>query len=70
MMGWRSGGQAVTFEGRIEHATSKAYLVEPTMGEQCWIPKSQTLWVSNIVDDSGNRWFTVSEWIARKNGLI
>jgi len=62
--------ETVTIEGRIEHTTAKAYLVEPTFGpEQVWLPKSQIVSMSEP-DEDGLRVFVISEWIANKNGLM
>jgi hypothetical protein len=66
----RIGDESVEFEGRIEHETAKAYLIEPTAigPEQCWLPKSQI--IERRPSDNGNFIFVVTEWIARKNGLV
>lgn len=65
----RDDDDTYSFEARIKHATSKAVLVEPTMGpEECWIPRSQIK--SMVESGEGVFWFVVSEWIAKKNGLI
>lgn len=66
--------ETYTFEASIKHATSKAVLVEPTIGpDECWIPRSQI----REQEGHGESWwlnvplfgFVVSRWIARKNGL-
>lgn len=65
-MGYRDGDATFEFEGRIEVQTAKAYLVFPTMGpEQCWVPKSQTVSMSEP-DFDGNRTFVVTKWWADK----
>lgn len=50
-------------EARIETSTSKAYLIEPTMGavKQTWLPKSQTVAMTEP-DENGMRVFTVTKW--------
>lgn len=61
-MGYREGDETVSFEGKIEFTTAKAYLVIPTMGPaQVWVPKSQVVSMSDV-DGDGNRVFTVTEW--------
>jgi hypothetical protein len=66
MMPYREGDETVSFEGKIEHTTPKAYLVLPTMGpEQVWVPKSQLVKMSEP-DGDGLRVFTVTEWWASK----
>jgi hypothetical protein len=66
----RIGDETVEFEGRIEHTTAKAYLIEPTAigPQQFWLPKSQI--VQQRPGDDGTVIFQVTEWIARKNGLV
>lgn len=67
--------ETYAFEASIKHATSKAVLVEPTIGpNECWIPRSQ---IREQEGHGESYWlfiplfgFTVTEWIARKNGLI
>lgn len=68
-MGFRNGDEIVEIEGAIEAQTAKAYLIIPTIGEQCWIPKSQ---VKDVRDtgDPNVKVFMITDWIARKNGLI
>jgi len=69
-MGYREGDETVSFEGKIEHATAKAYLVEPTIGEKVWVPKSQCVSMSEP-DGEGNRMFTVTEWwFGKQKGLL
>lgn len=48
------------FEGRIEASTPKAHLVEPTVGQQVWVPKSQILRKEEV--DEGLFVFVVSGW--------
>jgi len=54
-------GETYTFEGKIEHTTAKAYLVEFTLGGKYWLPKSQVETMGDP-DIDGNREFVVSEW--------
>ena len=70
-MGYRKGDETVELEARIEKETAKAYLLVPTsMGpDECWIPKSQVVEMSPP-DAKGNILFTLTEWIAQKNGII
>lgn len=57
--------KGVTIEGRIEHETQKAYLVNWTNGGQTWLPKSCIL----ESDINGNLiTTTVKTWWARRNG--
>ncbi len=65
----RAGDETYEFEARVEHESAKAYLVEPTIGEKIWIPKSQVVDV-HAPDENGLRVFVVTEWIARQKGLI
>jgi hypothetical protein len=68
-MGYREGDSTYTFEGKIEHATIKAYLVIPTMGpNQIWVPKSQCKSVSDP-DADGNCEFVVAEWWAKNSDM-
>lgn len=65
--------EPVTFEGRVEHQTAKAYLVEPTLiklaGDgTCWVPKSQIKSMTPSGDENVYE-FTVSAWWAGKNGM-
>lgn len=53
------------FEGRIEHSTAKAWLVDPTVGSQVWVPKSQCRSKTEV--DEGLFVFVVSDWWYRKN---
>lgn len=48
------------FEGRIEASTAKAILVEPTVGTQVWVPRSQI--VSQEEIDEGLYVFVVTGW--------
>lgn len=69
-MPYRPGDPTVELEARIETSTAKAYLIEPTMGmkDQVWLPKSQTVGMSEP-DENGNRVFTVTEWWYQKSEL-
>jgi hypothetical protein len=61
-MGYRAGDETYEFEGKVEHVTAKARLVVPTMGPaQVWVPKSQTVSMSEP-DADGNCVFTVTKW--------
>lgn len=53
------------FEGRIEVTTGKAYLVDPTVGSQVWVPKSQVRSKTEV--DEGLFVFVVSGWWYGKN---
>ena len=69
-MPYRAGDETVVIEGVVEHTTAKAYLVEPTLGGgQFWLPKSQVI-NKTEPDVDGNCVFTITEWIAKQNGLI
>jgi hypothetical protein len=67
VMVFRNEG-TVEFEGRVEVTTAKAYLVEMTLGDQVWVPKSQ---IRNMTepDAEGNRMFTVTQWWAERNNM-
>jgi hypothetical protein len=69
-MGFRAGDETVEVEARVETRTAKAVLIEPTgIGPaQCWLPKSQI--VSEVEVEPGLFLFTITAWIAGKNGLI
>ena len=67
-MGFRNGDETVVFEGKIEHTTPKAYLINGTLGGEYWVPKSQLVQMGDP-DVDGNREFTVTEWWAKRNGL-
>jgi hypothetical protein len=69
-MAYRPGDPTVEIEARIETTTAKAYLIEPTMGKvkQVWLPKSQTVEMSEP-DEDGNRVFAVTEWWFGVSGL-
>lgn len=64
----RIGDEQSTFEGKIEHTTAKAYLVEATLGGKYWVPKSQIISMGEP-DVDGNREFIVTTWWAEKNGF-
>ena len=66
-MGYRPGDPTREVEARVETATAKAYLIEPTMGfkTQVWLPKSQVVGMTDP-DDNGVRIFTVTEWWYQK----
>lgn len=67
-MGYRSGDETVEFEGKVQHTTAKAWLVEMTLGGEVWVPKSQCVDKSDP-DMDGNSIFVVTGWWAGKNGL-
>jgi len=48
------------FEGRIQVTTGKAYLVDPTMGEEVWVPKSQVVNMEEVA--KGLFVFRVTGW--------
>lgn len=55
-------------EGKIEHVSAKARLVEDNFtGIRYWIPKSQT-YDLNPSDDEGNFVLVVSDWWYKKRG--
>ena len=70
-MPYREGDPTCEIEGRIETTTAKAYLIEPTMGNMktVWLPKSQTVGMSDPNDD-GNRTFTVTKWWYDRAGFV
>lgn len=61
--------RAIEIECTIETQTAKAYLVVPTnTGREIWLPKSQVYDRNEI---GGGKWlFSISAWIAGKNGLF
>lgn len=61
MSRFRDDREDVEFEAKIEHATSKAYLIELTLGGRYWLPKSQVRHMGEP-DIDGNREFAVSDW--------
>lgn len=71
----RDDDETYSFEATVKHATAKAVLVEPTIGpDECWIPRSQ---IREQEWHGESRWlflplfgFTITQWIAKKNGLI
>jgi hypothetical protein len=68
-MPYRPGDKTVTFEGRIEVTTAKAYLVVPTIGpDEVWVPKSQVV-TKGDPDDDGLILWEVTEWWASKNEM-
>lgn len=69
-MAFRAGDETVEFEARVEHSTGKARLLHPTMGpKEVWCPKSQTVSMGEA-DVDGNRTFVVTEWWAKRAGII
>jgi len=60
-----SGGPVEYFEARIEFETEKSYLIEMTLGGRYWLPKSQTVAMSEP-DIDGNREFMVKAWWMNK----
>ncbi len=66
--GGRIGDELVELEGRVEHETNKAKLIEFTNGgAPKWCPKSQIVQEMVIGDTTI---FHVKEWWAKKEGLI
>ena len=64
-----SDEKTVEIECRLETQTAKAYLIIPTNTDtETWLPRSQVYDRQEIGD--GKWLFFISEWIARKNGLI
>lgn len=70
-MGFRIGDETVAVEGIIKNQTEKAYLIELTaMGpDEVWLPKSQIV-SQSPPGPKGEIEFIITEWIAKKNGLI
>lgn len=69
-MGYRDGDEVVVIEGKVSYTTAKAHLVELLNTEnEVWLPKSQIVSMSDP-DMDGNREIRITEWIAKKNGLI
>jgi len=70
-MGFRIGDETVAIEGVIISQTEKAYLVAFTAvgPDEAWIPKSQVMSMSEP-GPKGEIEFIITEWIAKKNGLI
>lgn len=69
-MGYSREDKLYEFEGRIEAQTAKAYLIEFTNnGEEMWVPKSQIRGEPEATTP-GRYMFTLTEWIAKKNGLV
>jgi hypothetical protein len=72
-MGYRQGDETVTFEARmVGPKTAKAWLIEPTEKlVELWLPKSQTVdWHGPYGDDMDLYEFHVTEWWAKKNGMV
>jgi hypothetical protein len=69
-MPYRPGDDTVEVEAKVETATAKAYLIEPTMGriDKVWLPKSQVVGMTEP-DEHGNRVFTVTQWWYGKSEL-
>ena len=69
-MPYREGDPTVEIEGRIEHSTEKAHLIEPTTGKlkQVWLPKSQ---IAEMGEPNENeiRIFLVTKWWYEKSGI-
>ena len=64
--------ETVWLEGIINFATRKAMLVEPTIGNENWIPRSQVVSMTEMgPGEFGTLYmFEVFAWIAGKNGLL
>lgn len=64
------GDEEYELEAKVEHTTSKAWLVIDNMsGKQAWLPKSQGR-ILRDVDPEGNTVFAVSNWWIKKSGFI
>mgnify|MGYP001083449263 CR=1 FL=1 len=69
MAGFRRRDEdTVVIEGKVQHTTAKAWLVELTLGGEVWLPKSQVVNKSDP-DFDGNCEFEITEWIAKQNNL-
>jgi hypothetical protein len=71
MSGFRPGGrigdEIVEVEGRVEHETPKAKLVEFTNGPKIWVPKSQ---IVTELPNGDTIIFHIKEWFAKKEKLV
>lgn len=71
MRGFNAGDEQYEFEGRIEFSTAKAHLVEPTIGKQVWVPKSQITEMIKVEDGEHPLYiFRVTAWWWKKNGGV
>lgn len=63
--------ETMWLEGTINFATRKAMLVEPTIGKENWIPRSQVITMTYTgPGEFGDLYdFEVFAWIYRKNGF-
>lgn len=64
--GYKDEEEDFQFEGRVEHSTGKAILVDPTVGTQVWVPRSQITSQESVSDD-GVFVFRVTAWWYHKN---
>ena len=64
--------ETVWLEGIVNFATRKAMLVEPTIGAENWVPRSQVVSMTEKgPGEFGTLFdFEVFAWIARKNGFL
>jgi hypothetical protein len=69
-MPYRPGDPTIDVEAEIEVTTAKAYLIKPTMTakSQVWLPKSQTVEMSDA-DENNLRVFRVTLWWYDQAGL-
>jgi len=69
-MAERMGDEEYEIEAKLEHSTSKAWLITDNMsGHQAWLPKS----VGRVVreaDEDGNILFAAPEWWVKKNRFV
>lgn len=68
-MSFRRDDAVHALEGQIEVSTAKAVLVNWTLGGQSWVPKSQIKSQSDP-DGDGNIIFQITDWFAKKEGLL
>jgi hypothetical protein len=65
-----TGREELQFEGKVEHTTAKAWLVEDNMsGAKAWLPKSVGR-MEGDADPDGNIIFVAPEWWMKKNGFV
>jgi hypothetical protein len=62
--------EMLEFEGKVEHTTMKAWLVEDNIsGKQAWLPKSVGQMMGEP-DPDGNIIFNAPEWWMKKAGFV
>jgi hypothetical protein len=65
-----TGNEMLEFEGKVEHTTAKAWLVEDNMsGVKAWLPKSVGTMMGEA-DPDGNIIFQAPEWWMKKQGFV